>query len=41
MGGKTNETVFKSKTKPPKRKDEVPSVNKGKNESQTSNCDIK
>ena len=33
--------VFKSKTEPPKRRDEVPSVNKGKNESQTRNHDIK
>ena len=33
MGGK--------KTKPPKMKEEVPSVNKGKNESQTRNRDIK
>ena len=33
--------VFKSKTKPPKRRDEAPNVNKGKNESQTRNHDIK
>jgi len=33
--------VLKSKTKPPKRRDEVPSVNKGKTESQTRNRDIK
>ena len=33
--------VFKSKTKPPKRRDEAPNVNKGKNEYQTHNCDIK
>ena len=33
--------VFKSKTEPPKRRDEVLSVNKGKNESQTHNRDIK
>jgi len=33
--------VFKSKTEPPKRGDEVPNVNKGKNESQTRNRDIK
>ena len=33
MGGK--------KTKPPKMKEEVHSVNKGKNESQTRNLDIK
>ena len=39
-GRKDEGTVFKSKTKPPKRRDEVPSVNKGKNESQTCNCDI-
>ena len=33
--------VFKSKTEPPKRRDETPNVNKGKNESQTRNRDIK
>ena len=33
--------VFKSKIEPPKRRDEVPSVNKGKTDSQTRNCDIK
>ena len=32
---------MKSKTEPPKRRDEAPSVNKGKNESQTHNRDIK
>ena len=32
---------LKSKTEPPKRRDEAPSVNKGKNESQTHNRDIK
>jgi hypothetical protein len=34
-------TILKSKTEPPKRRDGVPSVNKGKTESQTGNCDIK
>jgi hypothetical protein len=33
--------VFKSKTEPPKRRDEILNVNKGKTESQTRNCDIK
>ena len=33
--------LFKSKTETPKRRDEAPSVNKGKNESQTHNRDIK
>ena len=33
--------VFKFEIKPPKRRDEVPSVNNGKNESQTRNHDIK
>jgi hypothetical protein len=33
--------VLKSKTEPPKRRDEVPSVKRGKTESQTRNCDIK
>ena len=33
--------VLKSKTKPPKRREEVPSVNKGKTEFQTCNRDIK
>uniref|UniRef100_A0A2N9I8K8 Reverse transcriptase n=1 Tax=Fagus sylvatica TaxID=28930 RepID=A0A2N9I8K8_FAGSY len=32
--------VLKSKTEPPKRREEVPSVNKGKTESQTRNRDI-
>ena len=37
-----NEGAFlKSKTEPPKRREEVPSVNKGKTESQTRNRDIK
>ena len=40
-GRKDEGAVFKFKTEPPKRKDEVPSVNKGKNESQTRNHDIK
>ena len=40
-GKKDKGFVFKSKTKPPKRRDEVPSVNNGKNESQTRNHDIK
>uniref|UniRef100_A0A2N9H1I7 RNA-directed DNA polymerase n=1 Tax=Fagus sylvatica TaxID=28930 RepID=A0A2N9H1I7_FAGSY len=33
--------VLKSKTEPPKRREEVPSINKGKTESQTRNRDIK
>ena len=33
--------LFLSLKLPPKRRDEVPSVNKGKNESQTRNRDIK
>ena len=33
--------ILKSKTEPPKRREEVPSVNKGKTESQTRNRDIK
>ena len=33
--------VLKSKIEPPKRREEVPSVNKGKTESQTRNRDIK
>ena len=33
--------VLKSKTEPSKRREEVPSVNKGKTESQTCNRDIK
>ena len=40
-GRKDEETVFKSKTEPQKRRDEAPIVNKGKNESQTRNRDIK
>jgi hypothetical protein len=34
-------TVLKSKTEPPKKRDEVPCVNKGKTKSQTRNRDIK
>ena len=41
MGGKTKKLFFKSKIEPPKRRDEVPSVNKGKTNSQTRNRDIK
>jgi hypothetical protein len=33
--------VFKSKTKPPKRRDKIPNGNKGKTETQTHNRDIK
>ena len=40
-GRKDEGAIFKSKTKPPKRRDEAPNVNKGKNESQTRNRDIK
>ena len=40
-GRKDEGAIFKSKTEPPKRRDEVPSVNKGKKESQTHNHDIK
>ena len=40
-GSKDEGVVFKSKTKPPKRRDEVPSINRGKNKSQTHNRDIK
>ncbi|WKA10688.1 hypothetical protein VitviT2T_028248 [Vitis vinifera] len=40
-GRKDEGDVFKSKTEPPKRRDEAPNVNKGKNESQTRNRDIK
>ena len=40
-GRKDKWAVFKSKIEPPKRRDEAPNVNKGKNESQTHNCDIK
>jgi hypothetical protein len=38
---KDEEAVLKSKTEPPKRREEVPIVNKGKTESQTRNHDIK
>ena len=40
-GRKDKGAVFKSKTESPKRRDEVPSVNKGKTKSQTRNRDIK
>ena len=40
-GRKNEGAVFKSKTEPPKRRDEAPIVNNGKNESQTRNRDIK
>ena len=40
-GRKDEVTIFKPKTESPKRKDEAPSVNKGKNKSQTRNRDIK
>ena len=40
-GRKDEGAVFKSKTKPPKRRDEAPNVNKGKHEYQTRNRDIK
>ena len=40
-GRKDKGAIFKSKTEPSKRRDEVPSVNRGKNESQTRNRDIK
>jgi len=40
-GRKDEGVVFKSKIEPPKRRDEVPNVNKGKNKSQTRNRDIK
>ena len=40
-GRKDEGAIFKSKTEPPKRRDEAPIVNKGKNESQTHNRDIK
>ncbi|KAK4567280.1 hypothetical protein RGQ29_003193 [Quercus rubra] len=39
-GRKDEGAVVKSKTEPPKRRDEAPIVNKGKNESQTRNRDI-
>ena len=40
-GRKDEEAIFKYKTEPPKRRDEAPIVNKGKNESQTRNRDIR
>ena len=40
-GRKDEGVVFKSKIEPPKRRDEAPNINKGKNESQTHNHDIK
>ncbi|XP_059428527.1 uncharacterized protein LOC132162290 [Corylus avellana] len=40
-GRKDEGTAFKSNTEPPKRRDDVPGVNKGKTESQTRNRDIK
>jgi hypothetical protein len=40
-GKKDEGAAFKTKTEPPKRRDEIPNVNKGKTESQTRNCDIK
>ena len=40
-GRKDKGAVFKSKIEPPKRRDETPIVNKGKNESQTRDRDIK
>jgi hypothetical protein len=41
MGGKTKGLFLKTKIEPPKRRDEIPNVNKGKTESQTRNRDIK
>jgi hypothetical protein len=41
IGGKTKGLFFKTKTEPPKRRDEISNVNKGKTESQTRNRDIK
>ena len=38
---KDERAVLKSKTEPPRRREEVPSVNKGKTESQTHNRDIR
>ena len=38
---KDERAILKSKTKPQRRREEVPSVNKGKTESQTRNHDIK
>jgi hypothetical protein len=40
-GRKDEGAVFKTKTEPPKRSDEIPNVNKGKTKSQTRNRDIK
>jgi hypothetical protein len=40
-GRKDEGAVFKTKTEPPKRRDEIPNVSKGKTESQTRNHDIK
>ena len=40
-GRKDEGVVFKSKTEPPKMRDEASNVNKGKNEYQTRNHDIK
>ena len=40
-GRKDEGAVFKSKTEPPKRRDEAPNVNKGKTKYQTCNRDIK
>ena len=40
-GRKDEGAVFKFKTEPPKRRDEAPNFNKGKNEYQTRNRDIK
>jgi hypothetical protein len=40
-GRKDEGAIFKTKTEPPKKRDEIPNVNKGKTESQTRNHDIK
>jgi hypothetical protein len=40
-GRKDEGAVLKTKTEPPKWRDEIPNVNKGKTESQTRNRDIK
>ena len=40
-GRKDEGAAFKSKIEPPKRRDEAPNVNKGKNKYQTRNRDIK
>jgi hypothetical protein len=40
-GRKDEGAVFKTKSEPPKMRDEIPNVNKGKTESQTRNRDIK